>query len=108
MRAPGIGVERGTICLTRHYRYGYDSVMDIYSYVKTKGGAGTIGCPEIAALAMAADCSHRTLYMIAMGHKRSSGVLARRIADATGGMVTVHDLRPDIFGERPADQLKAA
>lgn len=39
--------------------------------------------------------------MIATGHKRPGAMLARRISSATQEQVTVHDLRPDIFGPSP-------
>lgn len=32
----------------------------------------------------------------------------RAIEDATNGVVTRYDLRPDVFGPAPADQQKAA
>jgi len=34
---------------------------------------------------------------------RFGGVLARRLDEASGGEVTRYELRPDIFGEGPAD-----
>jgi len=72
--------------------------MDILTFVKATG-TGTINCPVIASVAERAGCSHRTLYMIATGHKRASALMARKIERATDGVVPAASLRPDVFGE---------
>jgi len=35
---------------------------------------------------------------------RFGGVLARRLDEASGGFISKHELRPDIFGEQPQPQ----
>ena len=78
--------------------------MNLSDHVKQMGGAGTIGCPILAELAQKAECSAGTLYMIARGHKTPGAKLARRIADATNGAVTLHELRADIFSPPASEQ----
>jgi DNA-binding transcriptional regulator YdaS (Cro superfamily) len=51
---------------------------------------------------MRAECSADTLYMITKKHKQAGPKLARAIEHATDGVVTRYDLRPDVFGEAPA------
>lgn len=75
--------------------------MELLTYVRNSGGTGTLGCPVLASLAGRCSCSYRTLYMIALGHKKAGPLLARRIATATG--ISLHDLRPDVFGEAAND-----
>lgn len=82
--------------------------MNLSDHVKQMGGAGTIGCPVLAELAQKAECSAATLYMIARGHKTPGAKLARRIADATSGAVTLHELRSDVFPPPPADEREVA
>lgn len=76
--------------------------MDLINYAKTHGGTGTAACPVFSRIADAAGCSRETLYLIALGHKTSSGKLARRICDACDGLVHPGIYRPDIFGQPPA------
>jgi DNA-binding transcriptional regulator YdaS (Cro superfamily) len=76
--------------------------MNLSDYSCGEGGSGTIACPVLAKVAAAAGCSPATLYMIAKGHKSASAKLAARIQQATGLAVTVHDLRPDVFGPPPS------
>jgi DNA-binding transcriptional regulator YdaS (Cro superfamily) len=80
--------------------------MNLSDYIVTQGGTATLGCAVLAAIAVKAECSAGTLYMIAKGHKTASAKLANRIEQATGGAVTRHDLRPDVFG--PAPEAEAA
>lgn len=72
--------------------------MDIQTYVTSHGGTSKRDCAVIQSIAGRAGCSAGTLYMIALGHKRPSGLLAGAIEQATGGAVTRQELRPDIFG----------
>lgn len=82
--------------------------MNLSDYAAKLGGTGTIGCPVLASIAVKAECSAATLYMIAKGHKQASAKLANRIELACGGEVTRHDLRPDIFGAAAAVGLESA
>lgn len=82
--------------------------MNLTEHIKTEGGTGTATCPVVAAIAGRAGCSPGTLYMIVRGHKKPSGVLARSISDATDGVVSVHELRPDVFGPPPSAELDPA
>lgn len=77
--------------------------MKLIDYAKEQGGTGTIGCPVLAAVAASAGCGLPTLYMIGRGHKQPSAKLAAQIQNATNARVTVHDLRPDVFGEAPTE-----
>lgn len=70
--------------------------MSLLTYIRERGGTGTPNCEVLRQTANAAKCSHHTLYMIARGHKAPGPLLTRRIAEATG--LSVHDLRPDVFG----------
>lgn len=55
-----------------------------------------------AKLAGLAGCSQQAIAKLAIGKsKRPSAELAVAIHRATKGVVTVHDLRPDIFGPAP-------
>lgn len=72
--------------------------MNLIAQALIEGGTGKIECPVLAAIARRAECSAGTLYMIARGHKTASAKLSLRIEQATGGKVTRHDLRPDVFG----------
>lgn len=42
------------------------------------------------------------MHQIGGGHRRASAEMAKRIEDATGGGVTRHELRPDIFDRAAA------
>ncbi|WP_445327379.1 transcriptional regulator [Xanthomonas arboricola] len=77
--------------------------MNLSDYSCGEGGSGTIACPVLAKVAASAGCSPGTLYMIAKGHKKASAKLAVRIQQATASQVSVHDLRPDVFGPPPAN-----
>lgn len=76
--------------------------MNLRDHIKAIGGTATLNCPVLGQIATAANCGSGTLYMIMLGHKRPSAVLATRIANATSGNVTCGDLRPDVFGAPPA------
>lgn len=39
------------------------------------------------------------LYQLAGGHRQASPELAKKIEEATGGLVTRRELRPDIFDD---------
>jgi len=75
--------------------------MDLQTYCTKNGGTSLRGCPELIQVAVRAECSADTLYMIAKGHKQAGAKLAGAIEQATNGAVTRYDLRPDIFGEAP-------
>jgi DNA-binding transcriptional regulator YdaS (Cro superfamily) len=53
------------------------------------------------ALADALEIAPAYLYQMASGRRTVSPKLCRSIERATNGVVTVHDLRPDVFGEAP-------
>ena len=80
--------------------------MNLLSYCETNGGTGKRGCPVLAALSTKTQYSAETLYMVATGNKRPGALMARAIERDTAGAVTRYDLRPDVFGERPVDDLK--
>lgn len=42
------------------------------------------------------------MHQIGGGHRRASAEMAKRIEEATGGVVTRHELRSDIFDRTPA------
>ncbi len=46
-----------------------------------------------------AETTVGTLYQIAGGHKKAGGMFAKRLAAASGGFVSVQELRPDLFGD---------
>ncbi len=56
------------------------------------------------SLAEACGTSPEYLWQVATNWngRKASHELARRIETATEGKVTIHDLRPDIFGEAPS------
>lgn len=87
--------------LTRYNQNGNVHAMNMTQHILDLGGTAKLGCSVIASLASTSQCSAATLYMIALGHKQAGPLLARRIEAATEGKVTIHDLRPDIFGEAP-------
>ena len=72
--------------------------MDLSSYIATPG--------HREALAEAIPVNAQYLWQIATGWrgKKPSRLMALAIEQATGGMVTRQDLRPDLFG--PADQRR--
>jgi DNA-binding transcriptional regulator YdaS (Cro superfamily) len=56
---------------------------------------------QIKALADACGTKPVYLSQVARGHRNASHTLAQAIQRATDGEVTVHDLRPDIYGDAP-------
>jgi DNA-binding transcriptional regulator YdaS (Cro superfamily) len=84
--------------------------MNLIDYTKDLGGTGVINCPVLATLAAAAECSHQTLYMIALRHKQAGPKLALRIEAATGGRVPKSELRPDLWPPevQPSTRKRAA
>jgi DNA-binding transcriptional regulator YdaS (Cro superfamily) len=76
--------------------------MDLHTYCEKNGGSGLRGCSVLASVAIRAECSADTLYMIAKGHKQAGPILAGKIERATSGKVDRYQLRPDIFGAKPA------
>ena len=76
--------------------------MDLNTYFKTHGDRGRLA----ADLRVSPDY----LWQIATGwdNRKASPKLALRIESATGGAVSRHDLRPDIFGPAPTQQGEAA
>lgn len=78
--------------------------MNLTEHILAEGGTAKASCPVIAQIAGRAGCSASTLYMIAGGHKKPSAILAGAISDATSGVVTRQDLRPDVFGAPAADK----
>lgn len=58
-------------------------------------------------LAKTIGVSSAYLYQMGAGIRPVPGPLCRTIENATNGAVTVHDLRPDIFGHQQ-DATKAA
>ncbi len=80
--------------------------MNLADHIRSQGGTVLIECPVLASLAAACECSHRTLYMIALGHKQAGPLLAGRIENETAGAVARYELRPDVFG--PAPQKRVA
>ena len=67
----------------------------LLSYIQSRDKA------DVRSLADA--CGTKPVYLshVARGHRRASHTLANAIEAATDGAVTVHDLRPDIFGPAP-------
>ena len=57
---------------------------------------------EREVYAAAAGTTVDYLWQISGGFSKPSGLLARRLADESGGKVRREDLRPDIFGESDA------
>lgn len=82
--------------------------MNLQSYCLAHGGTAKRGCPVIEQLAVKAECSAGTLYMIATGNKKAGPKLSNAIERATAGTVTRYELRPDIFWPAPAKEGEAA
>ena len=59
---------------------------------------------------VAAEAGTKPVYLrqIAYGHRKPSHGLSKAIERASAGAVTVHDLRPDIFGPAPAERDAAS
>lgn len=69
--------------------------MDLRTYLNTLPRGGQ------AALARAIGTSPVYLYQMATGRRPVAPTLCLAIQLATAGMVSVHELRPDIFGPSP-------
>jgi len=82
--------------------------MNLRSYCLTHGGTAKRGCPVIEQLAVKAECSAGTLYMITTDNKKAGPKLANAIERVTEGAVTRYELREDIFGTDPAKQGETA
>lgn len=77
--------------------------MDLKTYISDTGRKD--------ALALALNSSGQYLWQIANGwrNRKPSPQFARRVFEATGGQVTLHELRPDIWNDTQRhDQQKAA
>ena len=70
--------------------------MNIIDYCKNKGGTGTPSCVQLAKLADKSACSALNLYQIALGHKRASWRLARRIESASRGKIPAEQFQPPV------------
>jgi DNA-binding transcriptional regulator YdaS (Cro superfamily) len=62
----------------------------------------SLSADQKKALAEAAETEVIYLIQIAGGHSSPSPKLAKRIEEATNGIVTRAELRPDVFGEAAA------
>lgn len=51
---------------------------------------------DLAELCAAAGTNYAYWRQIAYGHRKPSWALARRLEDASGGLITARELRPDI------------
>lgn len=60
-----------------------------------------------AKLADALSCSQQQISYL-LRASSVSAEMAKKLDEATGGAVSRHDLRPDIFGERPLVQSEDA
>ena len=60
-------------------------------------------CDKLQVQGLADRSGTKSVYLwqLARGHRKASHALARMIESATDKAVTVHDLRPDIFGPAP-------
>lgn len=70
--------------------------MDAYTYIEKHGK------PAAEALAAKAGTKYIYFYQIATGHRKPSPSLAKALVEASGGELTLTDLRPDIY--EPAAQ----
>jgi DNA-binding transcriptional regulator YdaS (Cro superfamily) len=61
-----------------------------------------------AKLAAASGCSQQLISLLLKGKIGITAETAMKIDEATGGAVSKHDLRPDIFGKRARRQRVAA
>jgi DNA-binding transcriptional regulator YdaS (Cro superfamily) len=71
------------------------SIADIYHSLPPGGRQ---------ALAERIGIAPAFLYQIATGRRSAPARLCRPIEQATNGAVTVHELRPDIFGPAPEER----
>jgi len=69
--------------------------MDILSFYKNAPRGGK------RALADKIGVSLPYLYQLATGRRKIPATLCRSLEAATDKRVTVHDLRPDVFGQAP-------
>lgn len=65
--------------------------MNLEKYFKTVGPVG------VKALAGKAKINHVYLYQMRSGWRRPSPAMARKLAVASGGVLTLHGLRPDVW-----------
>jgi hypothetical protein len=75
--------------------------MKLIDYLRADGREFSKASADVESLASRAGIAASTLYMAALGHKLLGLKAARRVEDATGGLVTVADQRQDIFGVQP-------
>lgn len=61
-----------------------------------------------AKLATAAGCSQQLISQLLAGKVGVTAETALKIDEATKGEISKHDLRPDIFGDQPAQASEAA
>lgn len=76
--------------------------MKLIEYFQACGRSLSKESADLADIAAQAGVATSTLYMVTLGHKKIGPQAARRIEVATGGEVSRHDLRPDIFGPAPS------
>lgn len=69
--------------------------MELRAYLDTLPRGGQAG------LARAIGTTPVYLYQISTGRRPVPGNLCLKIQEASAGAVSVHDLRPDIFGPAP-------
>jgi DNA-binding transcriptional regulator YdaS (Cro superfamily) len=72
--------------------------MDMATYYES------LSKPKLEALAKELDTSPAYLYQIARGIRKASAAMAQKLEEATEGIVTVPELRPDwakLFGLKP-------
>jgi DNA-binding transcriptional regulator YdaS (Cro superfamily) len=70
--------------------------MQLYEWYKINGRE------SLELLAVAVEKSPDYLSLVARGHRKASHTLAKDIERETDGLVSKHDLRPDIFGDKAA------
>jgi len=76
--------------------------MDALTFLKKVGKSG--------AEKVARDAGSNYVYFsqIAYGHRRPSPELARRLVDASGGELSLSELRPDLWSGQSAAQSESA
>lgn len=65
--------------------------MDAYTFIEKHGK------PAAEALAHKAGTKYVYFYQIACGHRKPSPALAKALVEASGGELTLTELRPDIY-----------
>jgi hypothetical protein len=80
--------------LTRNSDFRYDCYMTPKAYCRKYGLTGTKFGERIGL-------SKHTACRLVKGNQKTSPKRALMIERKTKGEITVHDLRPDIFGRRP-------